>query len=71
MAHTLSDPLFNASTHEMKTLVVPVLLVVGMGFAAPAQAGPGDQNDAEQAVAAVYNQVQHGRTPSMPPSFSQ
>jgi hypothetical protein len=57
------------SAHVTKSLVMAALLTVAVGCAIPAQAVPGDQNDAEQAVAAVYNQVQRGCTPSMTPSL--
>jgi hypothetical protein len=36
---------------------------------APHQAYPGDQAGAEQALTAIYDRAQHGRTPSMPPSL--
>jgi hypothetical protein len=50
-------------------LAVPALLAVAIASAPVAQAYPGDQADAEQAVTAIYNQVQRGCTPSMPPSL--
>jgi hypothetical protein len=50
-------------------LAVPALLAVGIACAPVAQAYPGDQADAEQAVTAIYNRVQRGCTPSMPPSL--
>jgi hypothetical protein len=50
-------------------LAVPALLAVGIAAAPVAQAYPGDQADAKQAVTAIYNRVQHGCTPSMPPSL--
>ena len=55
--------------YATKILVAPALLTVAIGCAIPAQAAPGDQTDAEQAVTAVYNQVQRGCTPGMPPSL--
>ncbi|HEY1842081.1 MAG TPA: hypothetical protein VGG53_18010 [Mycobacterium sp.] len=50
------------------------LLIGGMVAAAvictpSAQAYSGDQASAEQAVTAIYNRVQRGCTPSMPPSL--
>lgn len=50
-------------------LVVSALLAAGIASAPVAQAYPGDQADAEQAVTAIYNQVQRGCTPSTPPSL--
>jgi hypothetical protein len=50
-------------------LAVPALLAVGIAPAPVAQAYPGDQADAEQAVTAIYDRVQRGCTPSMSPSL--
>jgi hypothetical protein len=50
-------------------LLIAALVTAMVSYAAPAQAITGDQADAEQAVAAVYNQVQRRCTPSMAPSL--
>ncbi|MDT5116221.1 MAG: hypothetical protein QOE30_1960 [Mycobacterium sp.] len=47
-----------------KALVLPVL-AASLVFAPLAHAEPGDQISAEQAVAAIYKQVQRGCTPTM------
>jgi hypothetical protein len=54
----------------MKTsLAASALMAVGVAVAPVAQAYPGDQADAEQAVTAIYNRVQRACTPRMPPSL--
>lgn len=45
------------------------VVVAATTFAPSAQAYDGDQASAEEAVTAIYNQVQRGCTPSMPPSL--
>lgn len=52
-----------------KQVVVPAVLAAGIACAGLAQAESGDQADAEQAVTAIYNQVQARCTPRTPPSF--
>jgi hypothetical protein len=44
-------------------------LAAGIACAPLAQADSGDQSAAEQAVTAIYNQVQRGCTPRTPPSL--
>jgi len=53
----------------IKAAVVPAVLAVGITCAPVAQADNGDQESAEQAVTAIYNQVQARCTPRTPPSF--
>jgi hypothetical protein len=48
----------------LKALVLPVL-AAGLVFAPLAHAETGDQISAEQAVTAIYKQVQRGCTPSL------
>lgn len=50
-------------------LLIAALVTAIVGYTVPAQAITGDQADAKQAVAAVYNQVQRRCTPSMAPSL--
>jgi hypothetical protein len=44
-----------------------VAALAAIAFSPLAHADGGDQSDAEQAVTAIYNQVQRRCTPSMPP----
>ncbi|WP_216638058.1 hypothetical protein [Mycobacterium colombiense] len=50
-------------------LVIPVVLTAGIACAPLAEADSGDQASAEQAVTAIYNQVQARCTPRTPPAF--
>ncbi|OBB80064.1 hypothetical protein A5760_01245 [Mycobacterium colombiense] len=52
-----------------KAVVMPAVLAVGIVCAPLAQAESGDRADAEQAVTAIYNQVQARCTPRTPPAF--
>lgn len=50
-----------------KAVAIPAVLAAGIVCAPMAQADSGDQNAAEEAVTVIYNRVQRGCTPSMPP----
>jgi hypothetical protein len=50
-----------------KALVIPAVLAAGIACAPVVQAESGDQSAAEEAVTAIYNQVQARCTPSMSP----
>lgn len=50
-----------------KAVLVPAVLAAGIACAPLAQADSGDQASAQEAVTAIYNQVQRGCTPSTPP----
>ena len=52
-----------------KLLIAGIAAAAAIAFTPSAQAYSGDQASAEQAVTAIYNQVQRGCTPSMPPSL--
>ncbi len=47
--------------------MIPAVLAAGIACGPLAQADSGDQSAAEEAVTAIYNQVQARCTPSMPP----
>ncbi|HXY66027.1 MAG TPA: hypothetical protein VEI45_17135 [Mycobacterium sp.] len=51
----------------MKIAIAGVAALAAITFAPSAHADSGDQSAAEQAVTAIYNQVQRGCTPSTPP----
>jgi hypothetical protein len=58
------------AAHTMrKSLLVPAVMAAGLVAAPLAYADSGDQSDANEAVAAIYNQVQRGCTPNMAPSI--
>jgi hypothetical protein len=46
-----------------------VAALAAITFSPLAHADSGDQSDAEQAVTAIYNQVQRRCTPSLPPNL--
>jgi hypothetical protein len=52
-----------------KVLIGGMAAVAAIIFTPSAQAYDGDQASAEQAVKAIYDQVQRGCTPSTPPSL--
>jgi hypothetical protein len=52
---------------KMKIAVIPAVLAAGFACAPLAKADIADQSAAEQAVTAIYNQVQRGCTPRTPP----
>jgi hypothetical protein len=51
----------------MKKLIAVAMTAAAVVCAPLARADSGDQASAEQAVTAIYNRVQRGCTPSMPP----
>ncbi len=51
----------------MRTLLVPLLSAAVLVSAPLAHADPADQASAEEAVYAIYEQVQSARTPSLSP----
>ncbi|HEY4793930.1 MAG TPA: hypothetical protein VII18_07705 [Mycobacterium sp.] len=53
----------------IKAAVMPAALAAAIVCAPAAQAYSGDQASAEEAVRAVYSQVQRGCTPGTPPSL--
>jgi hypothetical protein len=53
----------------IKSAVIAVALAAGIACAPPAQAYSGDQASAEEAVAAIYSQVQRRCTPGTAPSL--
>jgi hypothetical protein len=53
----------------IKAAAIAVVFSAAIAGAPPAQAVSGDQADAEQAVTAIYYQVQRGCTPRMSPSL--
>jgi hypothetical protein len=53
----------------IKAVWTSILLAVGIICAPPAQADSGDQASAEEAVTAIYNQVQRRCTPNTAPSL--
>jgi hypothetical protein len=50
-----------------KLLIAGVAVLAAITLSPIASAESGDQSDAEQAVAAIYNRVQRGCTPSLSP----
>jgi hypothetical protein len=58
--------MFMASA-DVGRLIGGVAVFAAISFSPLAHADSGDQSDAEQAVTAIYNQVQRRCTPSLPP----